>query len=206
MSKRQARGKTIKTGIIVLAAALVLAFGVMALAGCSSDNGSGSTGTSTDTSSTANSTDNSASMTDTSSTDNAATSATDNSSATTPTDNNEQVFVTVKVDITAAVEANDPTAVALASEKGGDVYTVDVYDSSLKTVLDATSAAGLTLSTASSSMGQYVTAIDGVASGISSASAGWTYDINGVAGTDSVDAATIQAGDVITWTYVTSWD
>ncbi|MCL2339915.1 MAG: DUF4430 domain-containing protein [Actinomycetia bacterium] len=114
--------------------------------------------------------------------------------------------VTIKIDITAAVEAGDATAMSLATRYGGNVFTCTVNVADNTTVLVATKAATvLTVSTVSSSYGDYVDSIDGLASGAVNSTAGWTFDINGTASQVGADVATVKTGDTITWTYVTVW-
>lgn len=52
----------------------------------------------------------------------------------------------------------------------------------------------------------YVTAIGGLAAGDHGDMSGWTYTVNGEMVMESCDVQTVQAGDEILWSYVTSWD
>ena len=115
--------------------------------------------------------------------------------------------VTITVDITAAVEDDDPTAIALALEYGANTRTFEVKIGEGATVLSSLKDSEFVVATKSSgSMGEYVDAIDGLASGAVSAESGWTYTVNGEMVLEGADSLQVHDGDVIVWTYVTSWE
>jgi hypothetical protein len=117
----------------------------------------------------------------------------------------ETVKVTITVDITAAVDAGDATAVALSAEKGGSTYSVTVEVPVGSTVLQATQASDLVVATSQSSFGPMVDSIDGLAPGITDTS-GWTYTVNDEQPIVGADAMEVNDGDVIVWQFVTSWE
>ena len=120
--------------------------------------------------------------------------------------------VFINVDITAAVELNDPTALALIEEKGGvnadgkAIYSlvVNIVDGS--TVLETAQASDLVIATGSSSFGDYITSIDGLADKLVTPESGWTYTINGEMGMGGAGVDTVKNGDVLDFIYVTSWE
>ena len=52
----------------------------------------------------------------------------------------------------------------------------------------------------------YVTAIGGLAAGEHGDLSGWTYTVGGEMVMESCAVKTVQEGDEILWTYVTSWE
>ena len=115
--------------------------------------------------------------------------------------------VAITVDITAAVDLKDPTALVVAEEKGGSTYTVEVKIYEGDTVLIATQAAeDLLVSVATNSYGKYIDSIDGLVSGGTTSESGWTFTINGEFSDTGADTVKLVDGDEIIWTYVTSWE
>jgi len=112
--------------------------------------------------------------------------------------------VTIKVDISAAVEENDATALALVDKFGDSTYEFTVEIKEGDTVLTATqnSAPEHIIGTQTGSYGTWVDSIDSLAS---SATTGWTFTVNGEAPEVGADVTEVADGDVIVWTYVTSW-
>ncbi|MDR2957395.1 MAG: DUF4430 domain-containing protein [Coriobacteriales bacterium] len=114
--------------------------------------------------------------------------------------------VTIKIDITAAVEAKDATAVALAGQKGGNTYSYKVGIDEKDNVLTALQNSPSVVAIGSGGWGKYVDAIDGLASGVVSDVAGWTFTINGEFAMVGPEEIPVKDGDVIVFTYVTSWE
>ena len=115
--------------------------------------------------------------------------------------------VTITVDITAAVDAGDPTAKALAEQKGGNTYKIEIGIDKGDSVLDAAKASGLVVATSSApGFGDYVTSIDGLAEKAVTAQAGWIFTVNGEMPMTSIDSIEAADGDDIVFTYVTSWE
>lgn len=69
------------------------------------------------------------------------------------------------------------------------------------TALDALEATGLDYTAEDSSYGAFVSKIDGLANGETSATAGWTYSLNGEMSMESCDALVLADGDTLTWEY-----
>ena len=108
--------------------------------------------------------------------------------------------VTITVDITLGVEANDPTAVALAGQKGGNIYKVEANFKDGDNVLTATQ--GSTLEVAVATSGDYITTIDGLAA---TATGGWVFTVNGESPVVGADQIPVEDGDEIIWIYVADW-
>lgn len=69
------------------------------------------------------------------------------------------------------------------------------------TALDALEATGLDYTAEDSSYGAFVSKIDGLANGETSATAGWTYSLNGEMSMESCDALVLADGDTLIWEY-----
>jgi len=116
------------------------------------------------------------------------------------------VTITVTVDISAAVEAEDPTALAIAELKGGNTFTSTIEVEDGTNILDATRYAGITVGTTTASFGTYVSAIEGLSEGAVTPEAGWTFFINDEFAAEGADVTLANDGDIIKWVYVTSWE
>jgi hypothetical protein len=110
--------------------------------------------------------------------------------------------VTIVVDITAAVEADDPTAVALSAKYNGSVYEFNVDIKENATVLSATEATQMIIVM----KGDFADSIDGLAAGAVAQYSGWTFTVNDDWALEGPGHVSVKDGDEIAWTYVTSWD
>ncbi|MCL1879817.1 MAG: DUF4430 domain-containing protein [Actinomycetia bacterium] len=198
----------VNSAIVVWALLLVSALGMLALAGCST-NSSGNSGGTTDGAggAAASTTGTASNSTTTEGTEGSTAGSSTATAETTGADTQEATGqeVTVTVDVSAAVAADNSTAKNIAAEKGGASFVLKVPVESESTVLAVTKASGLDVTTNSASIGEYVTAINGLASGAVSAEAGWIFNINGEMAMDGADVAKVKAGDRIDWQYVTSF-
>ena len=96
----------------------------------------------------------------------------------------------------------------IAVEEDGVLFAGSVAVPQEGTVLMALEQAGKDNSLAVVTQGSpaYVTAIGGLAAGEHGDLSGWTYTVNGEMVMDSCAVKTVQEGDTILWTYVTSWE
>ncbi|MCL2632763.1 MAG: DUF4430 domain-containing protein [Coriobacteriia bacterium] len=116
--------------------------------------------------------------------------------------------ITVNVDISAAVELEDPTALAIAEDKGGSVYSVEIGIREGDTLLTAlqNAAPDIIVGTTSGSWGTYISSIDGLAEKAVTNESGWTYLINEEWSLVGADGDEVADGDIIDFTYITSYD
>ena len=110
--------------------------------------------------------------------------------------------VTITVDITAAVDEGDPTAQAMATKYGGNTFQFKIGIDDKATALSATRASRMVVAM----NGDFVDSLDGLAAGAVSEFSGWTFTINGEWALVGPGEIPVVDGDVIAWTYVTSWD
>lgn len=96
----------------------------------------------------------------------------------------------------------------IAVEEDGVLFSGSVAVPMESTVLAALEQAGKDNGLAVVTQGSpaYVTAIGGLAAGEHGDLSGWTYTVNGEMVMDSCAVKTVQEGDEILWTYVTSWE
>ena len=113
----------------------------------------------------------------------------------------EEVFgtITITIDITEAVEAEDPTALALVDERGGNTYTIEATIDEGDTALSATQNSELIVATSTASWGVMITSIDSLEGGSTS---GWIFTINGESPDVGADQVEVADGDEIVWSYV----
>lgn len=95
----------------------------------------------------------------------------------------------------------------VAADEAGILFSATVSVPEGTTVLGALKQAAQTESLTVETQGApaYVTAVGGLAAGAHGETSGWTYTINGEMVMESCDVQTVQEGDEILWTYVTSW-
>ena len=117
----------------------------------------------------------------------------------------ESGSVKITIDITNAVNAGDETAKGIADRTGTNTYNAIAGVEGPVTVLVATQNCGLDVTTSSNEFGQFITSIDGLATGAVDVNAGWAFTVNGKAVPDQADVATVNPGDTITWTYTIDW-
>jgi len=115
-----------------------------------------------------------------------------------------QVKVTIEVDVAAALEAGNAVATEVAPN--GELYNGQVSVDEGANVLDALRATGLVISTTASSFGDYVSAIQSIASGDDGPESGWVFYVNGESAMESAGAIILQDGDTVRWEYVTSFE
>lgn len=99
-----------------------------------------------------------------------------------------QAVMTVRVDVTAP----DPA---------GSLFSGSLELSEGATALDALEATGVEYVAEDSQYGKFVSSIGGVANGETSATAGWTYSVNGEMAMESCDVLVLSNGDSLTWEY-----
>lgn len=99
-----------------------------------------------------------------------------------------QATMTVQVDVTAPDSAGNLFSGSLELPEGA-------------TALDALEATGVDYVAEDSQYGKFVSSIGGVANGETSATAGWTYSLNGQMAMESCDALVLSNGDSLTWEY-----
>ena len=115
------------------------------------------------------------------------------------------IEVVVVLDISAAVAENDPTALELEKTQGAEAaYQVKIPEGG--TILDALVSSGAEIGMTSSTMGDYVSTINGLASGSVGSESGWTFLVNDEMVMESADVATLSAGDTVKWQFVTSFE
>jgi hypothetical protein len=113
--------------------------------------------------------------------------------------------VTVLIDVSAAVEEGDATALELETTLGANKsFALDV--STDTTILEALRATGLQVVTEKASLGEYVTAINLLESGALGAESGWTFLVNDEFALEGADVMKVNDGDTITWRYVTKYE
>ena len=115
------------------------------------------------------------------------------------------IDVTVFVDISAAIAEEDSTALKLEETQGAKA-TIPVSIPENGTVLDALEATGLDFTATPSTLGDYITAIGGLANGTVGPTSGWTFLINGELSMDAVGNTPLKAGDTVLWQFVTSFE
>ena len=96
----------------------------------------------------------------------------------------------------------------VAADEAGILFSATVSVPEGTTVLGALQQAAQTESLTVETQGApaYVTAVGSLAAGAHGDASGWTYTINGAMVMESCDVQTVQEGDEILWTYVTSWE
>jgi hypothetical protein len=80
---------------------------------------------------------------------------------------------------------------------------VEVADGA--TALDALKATGLDVTLQNSSMGPYLTGIDGLDAASLGAQSGWIFQVNGQTGSTGVNQTSLKSGDQLTFKFVLSY-
>ena len=119
-------------------------------------------------------------------------------------DTAEQVHCTVAVSCAAADGLIGEESRFSVPADGWLLPQTTVTLSAGSTVLDALYKTGIAVETAGSPA--YVTAVGGLSAGDAGEQSGWTYTVNGETVMTGCSQLTVQAGDEILWTYVTTWE
>lgn len=112
----------------------------------------------------------------------------------------ETISVSVLIDCSAAVEAENATAIAVSDD--GIIFDGTVQVPVGATVDDALMATGVDVGTTSSSMGAYVSSIGGLAEKDAGETSGWTYYVNDESAAVASSESVLQDGDSVEWRYV----
>lgn len=104
-------------------------------------------------------------------------------------------------DAAAQSQAVMSVEVSVATAEGELAYSDSLQLPEGATALDALEATGLDYVAEDSQYGVFVSSINGLANGEISATAGWTYSLNGEMALESCDALVLSNGDTLTWEY-----
>ena len=100
-----------------------------------------------------------------------------------------------------APSASMTVQVDVVSEVSDPFYSGAVELPEGATALDALEATGLEYVVEDSQYGAFVSSVNGLANGETSATAGWMYELNGEVALESCDELTLSDGDSLTWEY-----
>ena len=104
-------------------------------------------------------------------------------------------------DAPAQSQAAMSVEVSVTTAEGESAYSGSVQLPEGATALDALEATGLDYVVEDSQYGMFVSSINGLANGETSATAGWMYSLNGEMALESCDALVLSNGDLLTWEY-----
>lgn len=104
----------------------------------------------------------------------------------------QQATIAVTVEIDGSAGEVDPTTAEVEVPEGATAY-------------DALVATGADVNASDSEYGMYVAGINGLASGDFGDTSGWLYSVNGEEAQVACSEYELEAGDVVTWTYVTEF-
>lgn len=104
----------------------------------------------------------------------------------------QQATIAVTVEIDGSAGEVEPVTTEVDVPEGATAY-------------DALVATGADVNASDSEYGMYVAGINGLASGDFGETSGWLYSVNGEEAQVACSEYTLAAGDVVTWTYVTTF-